>query len=64
MLGEDVGWEKTTKTSYVMQNGKRVNMNVLLQDGKSFVGVRAFEQLGYTVTYTPLEDENMVEIMK
>ena len=64
MLGEDVGWEKTTKTSYVMQNGKRVNMNVLLQDGKSFVGVRAFEQLGYTVTYTPQEDENMVEIMK
>ena len=64
MLGEDVGWEKTTKTSYVMQNGKRVNMNVLLQDGKSFVGVRAFEQLGYTVTYTPLEDEKMVEIMK
>lgn len=64
MLGEDVGWEKTTKTSYVMQNGKRVNMNVLLQDGKAFVGVRAFEQLGYTVTYTPLEDEEMVEIMK
>ena len=64
MLGEDVGWEKTTKTSYVMQNGKRVNMNVLLQDGKSFVGVRAFEKLGYTVTYTPLEDEKMVEIMK
>lgn len=26
MLGEDVGWEKTTKTSYVMQNGKRVNI--------------------------------------
>ena len=64
MLGEDVGWEKTTKTSYVMQNGKRVNMNVLLQDGKAFVGVRAFEQLGYTVTYTPQEDEKMVEIMK
>ena len=35
-----------------------------LQDGKAFVGVRAFEQLGYTVTYTPQEDEKMVEIMK
>ena len=64
MLGEDVGWEKATKTAYVMQNGKRVNMNVLLQDGKAFVGVRAFEQLGYTVTYTLQEDEKMVEIMK
>lgn len=36
MLGEDVGWEKTTKTSYVMQNGNSVNMNVLCMTGKSF----------------------------
>ena len=65
MLGEDVGWDNAAKTSYVTQNGKRVNMKGLLQDGRAFVGVRAFEQLGYTVTYTPLEEgEKMVEIMK
>ncbi len=65
MLGEDVGWENATKTPYVMQNGKRVNMQGLLQDGRAFVGVRTFEQLGYTVTYTPLDDGGkMVEIMK
>ena len=65
MLGEDVGWENATKTPYVMQNSKRVDMKGLLQDGRAFVGVRTFEQLGYTVTYTPLDEgEKMVEIMK
>lgn len=65
MLGENVGWENATKTPYVMQNGKRVDMKGLLQDGRAFVGVRTFEKLGYTVTYTPLEDGvKTVEIAK
>ena len=52
MLGEEMGWEKSTKTPYVLQNGKRIEMQGILRDGTAFVGVRAFEQLGYTVTYT------------
>lgn len=55
-LGENVGWENATKTPYVMQDGKRVDMKGLLQDGRAFVGVRDFEKLGYTVTYTSYED--------
>ena len=55
-LGEEVGWDKSTKTPYVMQDGQRVDMKGLLQDSKAFVGVRDFEKLGYTVTYTPYED--------
>lgn len=55
-LGEEVGWDKSTKTPYVMQDGQRVDMKGLLQDSKAFVGVRDFEKLGYTVTYIPYED--------
>ena len=51
-LGENVGWENATKTPYVMQDGKRVDMKGMLQDGRAFVGVRDFEKLGYTVSYT------------
>lgn len=55
-LGETVGWENATKTPYVMQDGKRIDMKGLLQDGKAFVGVRDFEKLGYTVSYTSYEE--------
>lgn len=55
-LGETVGWENATKTPYVMQNGQRIDMKGLLQDGRAFVGVRDFEKLGYTVTYTSHEE--------
>lgn len=51
-LGENVGWENATKTPYVMQDGKRVDMEGMLQDGRAFVGVRDFEKLGYTISYT------------
>lgn len=65
MLGEEVGWENATKTPYVMHNGNRVEMKGLLQDGTAFVGVRAFEKLGYTVTYTPsAEGEKTVKLAK
>lgn len=55
-LGENVGWENATKTPYVMQEGQRVDMKGLLQDSRAFVGVRDFEKLGYTVTYTSYEE--------
>lgn len=51
-LGENVGWENATKTPYVMQDGKRIDMKGMLRDGRAFVGVRDFEKLGYTVSYT------------
>lgn len=51
-LGENVGWENSTKTPYVMQGGQRIDMKGMLQADKAFVGVRDFEKLGYTVTFT------------
>ena len=56
-LGEEVGWENSTKTPYVVQNGERIDMKGKLQDGKAFVGIRDFEKLGYTVTYMSHKDE-------
>ena len=56
MLGEEVGWENSTKTPYVMQDGQRIDMQGKLQEGRAFVGIRDFEKLGYTVTYTAHKD--------
>lgn len=56
-LGEEVGWENSTKTPYVVQGGKRIDMKGKLQDGRAFVGIRDFEKLGYTVSYTSHKDD-------
>ena len=57
ILGEEVGWENSTKTPYILQDGKRIDMKGKLQDDRAFVGIRDFEKLGYTVTYTAYKDE-------
>ena len=56
-LGEEVGWENSTKTPYVVQNGERIDMKGKLQDDRAFVGIRDFEKLGYTVTYLSHKDD-------
>jgi len=55
-LGEEVCWENSTKTPYVMQDGERIDMKGKLLDSRAFVGIRDFEKLGYTVTYTSHKD--------
>ena len=57
MLGEEVGWENSTKTPYVLQDGTRIDMKGKLKDDRAYVGIRDFEKLGYTVTYTAHKDE-------
>ena len=56
-LGEEVGWENSTKTPYVLQNGKRIDMKGKLLNDKAFVAVRDFEKLGYSVSYQSHKDE-------
>ena len=58
ILGEEVGWESSTKTPFVMKDGERIDMKGKLKDGRAFVGVRDFEKLGYTVEYTFHKDES------
>lgn len=50
-LGEPVTWNNAEKTAYVIVDGKNVPMKGLIQDGRTFVAVRDFEKLGYTVSY-------------
>ena len=57
ILGEDVGWDNSTKTPFVVKDGERIDMKGKLQDDRAFVGVRDFEKLGYTVTYMSHKDE-------
>lgn len=61
-LGEDVTWDREERTAYV--NGQK--MTSMLQDGTSYVAVREFEKLGYTVTYTADKEAGtyMAEITK
>ena len=56
-LGEEVGWEHATRTPYVVKDGQRIDMKGFIQNDRAFVGVRDFEKLGYTVTYTAHKDE-------
>ncbi|MBQ9091493.1 MAG: hypothetical protein IJY52_04395 [Anaerotignum sp.] len=56
-LGEEVGWDNSTKTPYVVQAGERVDMKGKLHGDRAFVGIRDFEKLGYKVTYTSHKDE-------
>ena len=51
-LGETVVWDKTERKAYVVKNDRKIAMNGLLEGGSAYVGVRDFEKLGYTVSYT------------
>ena len=57
VLGEEVGWENSTKTPYVMQDGERIDMKGKLLEDRAYVGIRDFEKLGYTVTYMSHKDD-------
>ncbi len=50
-LGETVVWDKTEKKAYVVKNDRKIAMNGWLEGSSTFVGVRDFEKLGYTVSY-------------
>lgn len=50
-LGETVTWNKAERKAYISKDGKNIAMDAILENGKSFVGIREFEKLGYTVSY-------------
>lgn len=62
VLGEDVTWNRKERAAYV--NGTKLAS--LLEDGTSYVAVREFDKLGYTVVYTPDQEAGTykVEITK
>lgn len=63
-LGETVTWNKAERTAYIVRDGESIAMQGVLQDGKSFVSVRDFEKLGYTVEYKSVDGLKEASIMK
>lgn len=64
MLDENISWDRATKSAFVTVDGKNIEMDGILQDGTSFVGVREFEKLGYCIDYTSAEGEYSVDIYR
>lgn len=63
-LGETVEWNKEEKTAYVVREDGKTAMSGVLQDGKSFISVRDFEKLGYTVDYQTVDGLKEVTVAR
>jgi len=55
-LGEHVGWERETRTAYILRENERIKMPGKLIHSRTFIEARKFEMLGYTVELTTHED--------
>lgn len=64
VLGENVTWNKTERKAYIAKDGKNIAMNGILENGKSFVGLREFEKLGYTVDFRSVDGLKEAEITR
>lgn len=53
-LGEEVGWDSAKKQAYVVVDGTNIYVNSFADTaiGRTYIKVRDFEQLGFTVDYT------------
>ncbi len=63
-LGETVTWNKAERKAYIAKDGKNIAMDGILEGGKSFVSIREFEKLGYTVSYRNVDGLKEAVIMK
>lgn len=61
-LGETVVWDAQSRTASVVQGEETIQMDSILVDGVSYIGVRGFEALGYTVDYTNNNGEHIAVI--
>ena len=51
LLGEDVNWDQDEKVAYVLVNSERLELTGFIVDGRTYVKLRAFEKIGYTVNW-------------
>ena len=56
-FNEEVIWDAANKKAYVARGGDRIEMAGLLKNSTTFVKVRDFEKLGYTVSYEYEKDD-------
>lgn len=63
-MGENVEWNNAEKTAYIVRGEEKTAMDGILQDGKSFISVRDFEKLGYTVDYQTVDGLKQATVSK
>lgn len=50
-LGEQVAWNPNEKKAYVVRSDKQIEMTGIKKNGVTYIKVKDFEKLGYTVSY-------------
>lgn len=48
-LGATVGWDQVAHQAYVLQDGQQVNMTGVIVNSRTYIKMRDFEKLGFTV---------------
>lgn len=54
-FGETVEWDGQARKAYVVRGNEKIDMSGIIYDGTTYIKIRDFEKLGYTVSYE--EDE-------
>lgn len=57
LFDETVVWDQKTGEIYVLQGDNKILMTGLIQNNRTYIKLRDFEKLGYTINYT--KDETM-----
>jgi regulator of sigma D len=63
-FGEEVSWDDSTKTAYIIRGEEKINMTGIIVDSKTMIKVRDFEKLGYKVGYQQVDDLSTATIEK
>ncbi len=63
MFGEEVTWDNQNKKAGVIRENTTVDMTGKIQEGSTFVKVRDFEKLGYTIEYSVDENGNSIAVI-
>lgn len=53
LFGEQVEWDQTAQKAYVVRDGVKTEMVGFVENGVTYVKLREFEKLGFTVNYDP-----------
>ncbi len=63
-FGEEVGWDNKAKKAYIVRDGKNIEMQGMVADGKTFIKIRDFEKLGYKVDYKKISGVNIATLAR
>ncbi|KAF5076156.1 hypothetical protein DSECCO2_163610 [anaerobic digester metagenome] len=63
-MGENVEWNNAEKKAYIVRADGKTAMEGLVQNGKSFISVRDFEKLGYSVEFKKVDGLKQVTVTK